>query len=183
MSNLTSAVSGMKVPPTVSIGTYWWGLPPSLHGPPSLPHPRILPPEHLWCSPGLFSKKKNIFGLPPISVRFGPTEVDSDFGSVYLPIGLPSETKSEVQTDPQFYRKESINPHPLQFSPPPPEHPKWKCKIIFFTFHTPHGAFFFFFCSSGRVSRRERKGGRGGKRRWKSLTMTVWRREQMVTVW
>ncbi len=70
LSNLASAVSAMKVPPAASIDTYWWSLPPSLHGPPSLPHPRILLPEHLWCSsPCLFSKKKTSSVYP--QYRFG----------------------------------------------------------------------------------------------------------------
>jgi hypothetical protein len=65
LSNLASSVSSMKVPSNASIDTYWWSLPPVLHGPPSLPHPRILLPEHLWCSPRLFSKKKKRLRFTP----------------------------------------------------------------------------------------------------------------------
>jgi hypothetical protein len=39
-----------------------------------------------------------------------------------------------------------------------------------------HDGFLSKIFTAGAVSRRERKGGRGGKRRWKVLTMTVWSR-------
>jgi hypothetical protein len=40
------------------------------------------------------AKKKNIVGVPPLTVRFGQTEAASDFGSVCL-----AEAKSEVHTE------------------------------------------------------------------------------------
>jgi hypothetical protein len=42
--------------------------------------------------------------------------------------------------------------------------------------YAAHEGFLFKSCTTGVVSRRERKGGRGGKRRWKALAMAVWSR-------
>ncbi len=50
----------------------------------------------------LVVKKKNVFPLPPISVRFGPTKEVSDFGSIALPKRSPKSKPNPIPTSGSF---------------------------------------------------------------------------------
>jgi hypothetical protein len=124
LSNLPSAVSVMKVPSTTSIDTYWWSLPPALHGPPSLPHPRILLPENLLVITSLvLEKKKRLRFTPNIgSVWTNRSRFGLRFGLPYRnEVRSPNRARA-LNTEGALFRISTIT-HSFKYTPRGVYHP------------------------------------------------------------